>query len=94
MTGLLLELRARIGAAALPLVERWDSDVAPVGRLDPGCSPRPVFVMLSPSARDRYDVTFEPGPGSFEARDVDGVERLVRLHRGWRKAGPPAASAA
>jgi hypothetical protein len=82
MTDLLVELRTRVGAAALPLIERWDSDVFAVGRLDPGGIPRLVFVTLSPWARERYDVTLEPGPGHFAARDVDGVEQLVRMHLG------------
>jgi len=82
LTDLLIELRARVGAEAIPLVERWDSDVVAVGRVEAGGAARLVFVILRPSPSERYDVAFEPGPGSFAAQDIDGVERLVRRHLG------------
>jgi hypothetical protein len=84
MTGLLIELRARIGAYALPVAEHWDDEVVAVGRMEPGGVPRLVFVALAPRGQARFDVTLEPGPGHFVAVDVDGVEQLVRQHLGLR----------
>jgi hypothetical protein len=84
MTGLVIELRARLGAGTLPLAEHWDDDVVSVGRMDPGGVPRLVFVALAPGSRARFDVTLEPGPGHFVAVDVDGVAQLVRQHLGLR----------
>jgi hypothetical protein len=94
MTGLLVELCSRIGVENLPLIERWDSDVFAVGCLDSRGGPRLVFVTLSPWARERYDVTLDPGPGYFAARDVDQVERLVRMHLRLEDAASGPASAA